>query len=120
MVSSDFLGGMMIYTSTDIIVSGLVIVGITVFEYCFIRKFKRQGMSINRQIWSIYVLVAVVVAILKLVIELKFVCSKATWNLYATCVIQGADCGIYISMVRLLYCYSELKKKKQSENAEPK
>ena len=54
------------------------------------------------------------------VIELKFVCSKATWNLYATCVIQGADCGIYISMVRLLYCYSELKKKKQSENAEPK
>lgn len=99
----------MIFTIADIIVCGLGIVLCTVFEYCYAVKLERRSalivkkLMLKKKIIVIYLLVAVVVCVLRLLIEMKLVGSELKWRFYVTCVIQGACCGLYTSMVMLLY-----------------
>ena len=111
----------MIFTIADIIVCGLGVVLCTIFEFWYAVKIeKRSGLMIKSKITIIYLLIALIVCILRLVVEMKLAGSEPTWNLYATCVIQGADCGLYVSMVMLLYCGYKHEEKDKGNTKSPK
>ena len=102
----------MIFTIADIIVCGLGVVLVTIFEYWQAGKLERQsGLLVKKKITVAYMLVALVVCILRMVIEMKLAGSEPNWKLYATCVLQGSVCGVYISMVMLFYIGSKYEEK---------
>lgn len=104
----------MIYTFHDIIVCALAAVLSTTFEYCYLIKLERRGVSINKaKMIVLYLFVALVVCVLKFIIEFQLAGSELNWNLCATCVIQGLICGFFVSMLWLLYCEGRFRKRRE-------
>ena len=111
----------MIFSSADIIVCGLGVVLGTIFEFWQAGKLEsRSKLMVKNKITVIYLLVALVVCVLRIVIEMKLAGGEPYWKLLATCVIQGSGCGLYVSMVMLLYCGYKHEEKAKGNKESPK
>ena len=97
----------MIYTVHDVLCCGLGVIAATLFEVCYIRRIMKQciGLSLKRILLA-YIFVTISVCSIKLIIVaffcLDFADTKLLGRLFLTCLIQGAGCGFFISLVMVL------------------